>query len=112
MRTASLTAKYCKHKAMYFKRIVPRNRDEKITYEAGVPFYIGFIRSDNQQQFNVPNIRTIDTEHTIHTFRDLDVKTMDRIRFDNKDYYVEDTNYSYYESTQNKLIKQFFMTIK
>ena len=112
MRIASLTAKYCKHKAMYFKRIVPRNRDEKITYEAGVPFYIGFIRSDNQHQFNVPNIRTIDTEHTIHTFRDLDIKTMDRIRFDNKDYYVVDTNYSYYESTQNKLIKQFFMTIK
>lgn len=112
MRTNVLNAKHCKYTATFYAKIIPIDREEKIYYDKGVPFKIGFIRGDNKHEYNIPNIRTIGTSHTIHTFRNLEVKTGDRIAFDNKDYFVEDVNYSYYESSHNRLVKQYFMTIK
>lgn len=112
MRSKLLTFKNCKHKAVWFKRITPTDIAIKPYYDFGVTFKLGFVRGDNRKEFNIPNLRTIDTKFTIFTFQDLDFRAGDKVRFDNKDYFVEDVNYSYYESTQNQLIKQYFMTIK
>lgn len=112
MRANILNAKFCKQSATFFRKIIPTDIDQLPYYDDGVPFRIGFVSGENSHQFNVPNLRTVDTTYTIYTFRDLDIKTGDIIMFDFKEYFVVDVNYSFYQSTRNQLIKQYFMTIK
>lgn len=112
MRANILNAKFCKQRATFFRKIIPTDIDQQPYYDDGVSFRIGFVSGENNHQFNVPNLRTVDTTYTIYTFKDLDIKTGDKIRFDFKDYFVVDVNYSFYQSTRNQLIKQYFMTIK
>lgn len=112
MRVAMLISKYCKLEATYFGEIIPTDVSKKPFFDNGVPFKFGFIRSEEQKVFNVPNLRTKDTTHTIQTFRDLRFKVGDRIEFDNLKYIVQEVSFSYYESANNRLIKQYFITLK
>ena len=107
-----LTAKYCNFDATFFAKIVPTDLNITPYYDKGVPFKIGFIRSGQDKVFNVPNLRTFDTTHTIHTFRQLEIKIGDKISFDNTKWKVEDVNFSYFQSANNRLIKQYFITLK
>ena len=45
-----LTSKYCKFNATFYAKIVPTNLGIKPYYDSGVPFKIGFIRSDEQKR--------------------------------------------------------------
>lgn len=112
MRSVILNFKHAKVNAIFYRKIIPTDIDKKPYFDNGVPFKIGIVRSENKHEFNVPNLRSIDTSHTIFTFRDLEIRTGDKVSFDNKEFFVEDVSFSYYESTRNKVVKQYFMTIK
>lgn len=112
MRTATLTARFCKVNATYFKRIVPTDIKESIRFDYGVPFKIGILNGNENKEFNVPNIQTQGTTYTIQFFKELDLRVGDKVEFDNKTFYVVDTNYSFYNSTRYRVIKQYFATLK
>lgn len=112
MRIQMLTSKHCKSRAIFYKRIIPTDITKSITFASGVPFMFGFTNSEDSYQTNISVMRTKDTSITIQTFRELDLEIGDKIRFDNQDYFVESFNNTYYESTQFKNIKQYFITIK
>lgn len=121
MKTATLIAKHCKESGYYFKKVIPHEL-EKETLEGfvdienyldyAVPFKFGFIRSENKYEFPVPQIRVRGFTHYIHSFRNLDFKVGDMVIFDRQKFYVEDVNYSYYQSTNYKRIKNYFLTLK
>lgn len=112
MRKAILTAKHCPLNAMFEKKIILSNPDLPDKFDAPVPFKIGLVREDNKYEYNVPNIRTNQSIHTLFTFRDLGFRVGDKITFDRHTWHVESVGTSYYESTKFKLIKQYFITVK
>lgn len=112
MRVQMLTAKYCKIPATYYKRVVPTDVTKEIYFDSGVPFYMGITNSDDKLVNNISVIRTQETSFVVHTFRELDFEQGDKIRFDNRDYFIESINSTFYETTQFKSIKRYFITIK
>ena len=112
MRAAMLTAKYCKTNGMHFKKIIPTSYDSRIFDDNGVPFRFGFLNSNEKRVFNIPTIRTKDNEFTIHTFRDLDFSEGDKVMFDRKTYFIDSISISYFNSSNNVVVKQYFLTLK
>lgn len=112
MRKAMLTARHCKVNALHFQKIVPTDIHQDIRFDSGVTFKLGIVNSNTDYDFNVPNIRTTGTKVMVHTFRDLTISQGDKIEFNNKIYYVENFSKSYYDSSQFKIIEQYFITLK
>lgn len=112
MRKAMLTAKYCKENGYYFDKKITIDIDEENYFEHGVPFRFGFINANVKYDFEVPNIRTVGNQFLIQTFRDLDIKAGDKVRFNNKFYFVEDVNYNFIQTSQFKTVKQYFITVR
>lgn len=112
MRTAQLTARYCKFNGDYFRRIIPNNMEKEITFDGAVKIKFNLINSQQKYEFPIPNIRTNATSITIMFFKDIEIKVGDRFEFNGGMYYVEDFNVSYFFSTKNQIIKQTFATLK
>ena len=107
-----LGAKFCKENGYFFSKKIPINIEEENYFDYGVPFKFGYINENNKNDFNVPNIRTRGTTFLIQSFRNLDFQTGDRVRFNNKFYDVEDVGTSFYNSTNYKTVKQYFISLK
>lgn len=107
-----LSSKYCKLIGSHQAKIVPTNVELDVTYDAPVRFKFGLVSDEEFRTFNVSNIRTQATRLTIRTFRELSFQTGDKIIFNHNTYYIESISTSYYDSSQYKLVRQFFITLK
>lgn len=112
MRKILLNSKYSNMKGYHFSKKIPLSIDDEDYLYYGVPFKFGFINEGDKYDFNVPNIRTRGTTFLIQTYRSLDFKTGDRIRFDNRFYDVENVSTSFSGSNKYKPIKQYFLNLK
>lgn len=112
MRLAMLGAKFCKLVGTHQAKIVPTNVEEEIRFDAPVKFKFSIVDEEDFKTFNVQPIRTNATRLTIRTFRELSFKTGDKFVFKNNTYYIESISSNYYDSSQYKLVRQFFITLK
>lgn len=122
MKRATLTAKNCKRKGYHFKKVVLAelfkyddfNNLENIEdyYDYAVPFKFGFIRVENKYDFPVPQIKVRNYTHYIQTYRDLDFEVGDMVLYGRDKWYIEDINYTEYNSGSYDRIKHYFLTLK
>lgn len=112
MRAVSKSVKSSTEKGYHFKKIVPIDVEDEKFLDHAVPFRFGFVRGGLSYDFSVPDMRLQVGEHLIHTYRDLDFQTGDKIFHNHKLYFVEDVSFNYAESTRNRRIKHYFMVIK
>lgn len=106
-----LNKQFCKEKGHFIQHIEPIDINEDNFLDYAVPFNFGFLNQENNASFNVPNIRTVGNQFVIHSYKDLNYKTDDIIRFDNK-FYTIDNVYASYENDGFNTIKHYFITLK
>lgn len=112
MRKAKLLeSKNCKFKGYYLGKIIPVDINADNFLDLAVPFYFGYIDSNMQYDFNIPSIRTVGEQFSLHLYRDLGVKVDDVIRIGNAYHHVVDMHVSYETHGRNS-VAHYFITVK